>query len=272
MNNIFKYAIAILLLSLYACDPIENRDEMKGNNMTEAKISATPVVVDGMNSNKVILNSEGNKCLSNWNWGTGSSSNSYVEAKLVVKGDQNITYTGLNPDGTQFQQVLTVHIETLLDVSPLWGYLCGTGTKEWTWTGTAWGIGEWQNATSPNWWGAGSDMMNDHECGLYPYQGTGATMTFTVAGGKLTIKRSDGKTMEGFFSIDDTKTLNRPNGNPWSVGQLKTTGVTVLHGGLINDGCAPVYQYEIVVLDDDKLVLAAQNSAGAGTYWMFAPI
>ncbi len=58
MNNIFKYAIAILLLSLYACDPIENRDEMKGNNMTEAKISATPVVVDGMNSNKVILNSE----------------------------------------------------------------------------------------------------------------------------------------------------------------------------------------------------------------------
>jgi hypothetical protein len=58
-------AVSVLLAS---CEPIEHRDVLQGG-ITESQlnISAIPEIRDGVNSNYIQLNSDGNACLSSWN-------------------------------------------------------------------------------------------------------------------------------------------------------------------------------------------------------------
>jgi len=174
----------------------------------------------------------------------------------------------------------------------------GSGSKVWTWDKLEWS----PLSREDEWWTGDFDDI------LGPYgskDGTGATMTFSSEGLKLTKTKTDGSKEEGTFSVDLTKTKVRwtwegkdnPNA-PWSIGQLTTQDVTILWGvhldhSLIYDDTklpkagnypngeadiAKVYTYDIISTADDEIVLAVPGDSPSNVemydwsgawYWYF---
>ena len=99
-------AVSVLLAS---CEPIEHRDVLQGG-ITESQlnISAIPEIRDGVNSNYIQLNSDGNACLSSWNYGFGTLVATKGTVKVMAKGPNTIVYTGINADGTMITKSITV--------------------------------------------------------------------------------------------------------------------------------------------------------------------
>jgi hypothetical protein len=257
-----------------ACAPVEDREELKGSiTADQLKISAIPEIRDGVNSNYVILNSDGNPCLSSWDYGSGTLIGTGGRVQLLLTGDNEIIYTGLNPDGTKITKTLVVHVDRTYDVAPEWGIFCGSGEKVWTWDDQApavWGNGGYLSNVAPGWWTVAVADMEEQTSG----EGANAHMTFSLKGAALTKNKSDGSTEKGTFSFDMTKTtMNAGNDGLWGIGKLTTTRVTVLSGKQPNGGNAPVYSYDILQLTDNEMVLGwPEPGAGAwGTawYWLF---
>jgi hypothetical protein len=272
MKNLFLYAIAAALLM--ACDPIENRQELSGGiTADQLKISAIPEIRDGVNSNYVILNSDGNPCLSSWDYGSGTLLGTGGRVQLLLEGDNDIVYTGLNPDGTKITKTLTVHVDRAYDVAPEWGIFCGSGEKVWKWDDQAsavWGNGGYLANTAPGWWTVAVDGMEEQT----PGEGAAASMTFSLKGAALIKNKSNGSTEQGTFSFDMSQTTMNAGGDAlWAIGKLTTSRVTVLSGKQPNGDNAPVYSYDILKLNENELVLGfPEPGAGAwGTawYWLF---
>jgi hypothetical protein len=273
MKNIALYAIAASLIWT-ACNPIEEREELKGSiTADQLKISAVPEIRDGVNSNYVILNSDGNPCLSSWDYGSGTLIGTGGRVQLLLTGDNEIVYTGLNPDGSKITKTLVVHVDRTYDVAPEWAIFCGSGEKVWKWDDRAsavWGNGGYLSDVAPGWWTVPADGMEEQT----PGEGAGASMTFSLKGASLTKHKSDGSKETGTFAFDMSKTtLNAGGDGLWGIGKLNTTRVTVLSGKQPNGGNAPVYSYDILKLTDNELVLGfPEPGAGAwGTawYWLF---
>ena len=264
----------LIAAAFVACDPIEDRQTI-GDAITadQLDVKATPVVVNGKNSNKVILENN-SPVLSSWNYGIGTSQNAYLEVLLVIEGENKVTFTGLNPDGTTITKELTVNVEELsFPVAAEWGMLCGSGSKDWVWDETAnavWGNGGYKGNTSPGWWTNDKASMDTNDTDY----GSNGYMTFSVNGSSLT-KTSGLSTLAqtGTFKFDMSKTTNDDAGAIWAKGKLNTKGVTVLCGKSPNESNAPVYDYDILKLDDDKLVLSypepGAGSWGTAWFWMF---
>jgi hypothetical protein len=257
-----------------ACAPIEEREELTGSiTADQLKISAIPEIRDGVNSNYVILNSDGNPCLSSWDYGSGTLIGTGGRVQLLLTGDNDIIYTGLNPDGTKITKTLTVHIDRTYDVAPEWALFCGSGEKVWKWDDQApavWGNGGYLSNVAPGWW---TVPVADME-GQTPGEGAAASMTFSLKGASLTKNKSDGSKESGTFSFDMTKTTMNAGGDAvWAIGKLSTARVTVLSGKQPNAGNDPVYSYDILKLTDSELALSfPEPGAGAwGTawYWLF---
>jgi hypothetical protein len=272
MKNTGLYVIAATFC--LACTPIEERDTLTGSiTADQLNISATPEVRDGVNSNYVILNSDGNPCLSSWDYGSGTLIGTGGRVKLLLTGDNDIIYTGLNPDGTKITQTLTVHIDRTYDVEPEWAIFCGSGEKVWKWDDrapAAWGNGGYLSNVAPGWWTVAAGGMEEQT----PGEGAGASMTFALKGASLIKNKSDGTTETGAFAFDMTRTTLNAGGDAlWGIGKLNTTRVSVLSGKQPNGGNAPVYSYDILKLTDSEMVLGwPEPGAGAwGTawYWLF---
>ena len=114
-----KIALILFVISLIlvSCDPVEERESPGGHiTIDQLNVSAVPEIREGVNSNYVVLNSDGNKCLSSWDYGSGTV---YVGTKTVIKldrtGDIDITFTGLCADGTKLTKILSVRIDRLFD-------------------------------------------------------------------------------------------------------------------------------------------------------------
>lgn len=273
MRNIALYAMAVSLACL-SCAPIEDRNELKGSiTADQLKISAIPEIRDGVNSNYVILNSDGNPCLSSWDYGSGTLIGTGGRVQLLLTGDNEIIYTGLNPDGTTITKTLVVHVDRAYDVAPEWGLFCGSGEKVWKWDNQAdavWGNGGYLSNVTPGWW---TVPIGDME-GQTPGEGAGASMTFSLKGASLTKNKSDGSSEKGTFSFDMSQTTLNAGGDAlWGIGKLNTSRVTVLSGKQPNADNAPVYSYDILKLTDSELALGfPEPGAGAwGTawYWLF---
>ncbi|MCC8198467.1 MAG: hypothetical protein LIP06_07825 [Tannerellaceae bacterium] len=272
--------LMMFAIAFMACEPIENRESAGGAiTADQLDISATPMVVDGKNSNRIILENR-SPVLSQWDYGNGISIKAYDEVDVVVTGDLIVTFTGLNADGTKITKELPIRVDELsFEVPAAWGYLCGSGSKDWTWDDTqpdngdgpaVWGNGNYLGDKSPGWWSPGLSGMDDTAEG----EGDGAYMTFTLSGAKLTLHKTDGTQLEGSFSFDMEDQTEGNDGTIWSIGKLYTNSVTVLAGISPNEGNIRVYEYYILQLDDDKLVLAwPTNGDGGGYgeafYWMF---
>lgn len=274
MNKLMIY-ILLFTVALVSCDPIENRESMGGAITAEQlNVTATPVVVDGKKSNKIILENH-SPVLSLWDYGLGTTNKAYDEVLLVLTGENKITFTGLNPDGSKITKELTVNVDALsFEVPKEWALLCGDGSKEWVWDDTqvvgdnggpiVWGNGAYKSSTAPAWWKL---ELNDID-GQAPKEGVGASLTFTTSGAKLVKNKSDGTTEAGSFSFDMSKQIQNDNKEVWAIGKFYTKNVTVLCGSVGDD---KVFEYDILYLDKDKLVLCYQvpNEPTTGYFWMF---
>lgn len=274
MKKTIIYSLLILMAAFYACDPIEDRDE---NDIPisedELMVTAEPVIINGSNSNKVVLTNS-SPVLSEWNYGVGITRKASDTVLLVVTGVTNIQFTGLNPDGSYLTKEIAVTVDELtFPVPPEWGLLCGSGEKIWVWDETAssvWGNGGYLGNTAPSWWTNDKASMDAND----EVYGSEGKMIFSVAGASLTKSTADGSTQEaGTFSFDMSKTTEDGDGAIWAKGKLNTKNVNVLQGVQPNHGGGPINEYDILQLDEEKLYLAwPEPGAGAwGTawFWMF---
>jgi hypothetical protein len=275
MNKKLIYPILALASLMVACDPAEDRAVLSGAiTADQLNISATPQVIDGKNSNYIDLNSDGAPVLSSWNYGSGMTTATKTTVQLVVGGANDIVFTGRNHDGSTITKTLTVQIDTLVNVPAEWGYFCGSGEKAWVWDDTqadqkVWGNGGYLGSVAPSWWTVSIDEMSGQADG----EGGGAEMVFSVAGASLTLNKSDGSSEKGSFSFDMSDVTLDESGEVWAKGRLNTIGTSVLAGVSPNEGNARISRYDILVLDNEKMVLAyPEPGAGAwGTawFWMF---
>lgn len=264
-------AVSVLLAS---CEPIEHRDVLQGG-ITESQlnISAIPEIRDGVNSNYIQLNSDGNACLSSWNYGFGTLVATKGTVKVMAKGPNTIVYTGLNADGTMITKSITVQVDALYDVEPEWALFCGdSGLKDWVWDNTVagpWGNGGYKGNNAPGWWVVSINDIN----GQAPGEGAGASMTFSLIGAKIIKNYNDGTTAEGSFTFDMSKITYDDGGAVWAKGKLNTKNVTVLCGKSPNESNAPVYSYDILKLTENNLVLSypepGAGSWGTAWFWVF---
>jgi len=275
MKKSIIYSLILVLAAFYACDPIELRDSNDAPiTADELQVSATAVVVNGVNSNKVVLKNS-SPVLSEWNYGIGTSLKSEDTVTLVVVGTTNIGFTGLNPDGSYITKELPVVVDELVyPVDPQWGYLCGSGERTWVWDDTdgqaVWGNGGYLGCSAPCWWTVSKADM----AGQDPTYGSDGYMVFSLNGASLTKSNADGSTQAvGSFSFNMNKTTDDGNGNLWGKGKLTTKNVTVLAGFQPNGGGADINEYDILQLDNDKLTLGwpepGAGSWGTAWFWMF---
>ena len=273
MSKCILYISMLCMVFMAACEPIENRLPM-GDPITadQLDIFVTPVIVNGKRSNKIVMENH-SPVLSSWNYGVGVSPKMTDTVLLVITGDNDIIFTGLNPDGSFITKTLTVNIEELsFPVPEEWGYLCGDGEKEWVWAASrCWGNGGYLANFEPSWWVLDQNGVEEQA----PGEGPNSSMVFSISGASLTKKRNDGTTAVGSFSFDMAKKKVTSGGVPWAIGQFKTVGVTVLCGISPDEGKAPVNTYDILHLTDDRLVLAYAPAGtgewGTAYFWVFVP-
>jgi len=270
-------------LSFVSCNPIENRDVMKGS-VTEAdvraKVTVESAMRDGKKSNYIHVNSDGlAPCVTSFTYGLGTyvGTDATVQG-FVVPGTFNVYVNVLNADGTTLPPIaFPVTVEECFDVAPQWAMICGSGEKVWTWDasqGNVWGNGGYLADTQPSWWGQTPADVNGQSNATN--EGAGATMTFSADGATLVKTKSDGNKEAGTFSFDMTKTKNSAaTDGLWSIGKFYTKSVTVLCGKAQNRGEGPVNEYDILKLDDQSMVLAwSDDGDDAGSwgecwFWMF---
>lgn len=274
MNKSIVYVSMLAIFLFAACEPLENRLPM-GNPITaeQLDISATPLMINGKRSNKVVMENH-SPVLSNWDYGVGVSQKMTDTVLLVIPGDNDIVFTGLNPDGTTITKTLTVNVEELsFPVPKEWAFLCGDGTKEWVWAeGNCWGNGGYlATFGGPAWWVMNKDGVEEQ----VPGEGPNTGMVFAIKGASLTKNRNDGTNAAGTFSFDMTKEKYTSGGVLWAIGELKTLGVTVLAGVSPDEGKIPVNTYDILELTEDRLILAYAPAGtaewGAAYFWVFVP-
>ncbi|SEL42333.1 hypothetical protein [Parapedobacter koreensis] len=279
MKTYSKYSlwfVLLLIAAFSACEPIEDRMEMSGAITAEQlDITATLLQVDGKNSNKVVLDNK-SPVLSSWDYGSGVTQRKTDTVLLVATGENEIRFTGLNADGTKITKTLTVNVDELTFEVPLeWGYLTGGSEKTWVWDDTrpaVWGNGGYMGDSAPAWWALPISDIDGQAAG----EGAGAEMVFSLSGSRLTKVKSSGESQTGSFAFDMSQIITLDNGNVWAKGKLTTRGVTVLCGISPNEGNAPVYEYSILMLDDDHMVLSysapGTGAWGEAWFWMFKAV
>ncbi|MCL1932413.1 MAG: hypothetical protein FWF53_01165 [Candidatus Azobacteroides sp.] len=278
------WVISVAVMAFVACEPVENREEMKGATTMDKinqYVKVEQEIRDGKKSNFFSLSSDHLDALSSFSYGigtyAGTNTNGYIQC-FVVSGDQEIVFTALNADGTKLTKTFPVTIDECFDVAPEWELLCGEGSKVWTWDTSApayYGNGGYLVHTVPTWWMVSSfaDQGGLH----YDGEGEGATMTFSATGAKFTKNKTDGSTESGTFSFDMSKTKINSDGNAlWSIGQLTTSQIVVLNGWNGNDNDdngKAVYVYDILLLTDTEMVLGNPITGAEAwdtcIYWVF---
>jgi len=274
MKRLFNYiAILIASITFAGCEAVEDRLDIGGFiSADQLELTATPVVINGKNTNKVVLNNS-SPVLSSWDYGVGTTQKKTDTVLMVVEGDSEIVFTGRNPDGSEITKTLTVNVEDMyFPVPPEWAFLTGGSEKEWEWDESkpgVWGNGGYLGNVAPAWW---TLPIGDID-GQSANEGVGAKMIFSLRGAKFTKVKSDGTTESGTFSFNMASKTMDESGAVWAKGKLTLKGTTVLNGISPNEGGAKVYEYDILVVDDNQLVLSyPEPGAGAwGTawFWMF---
>jgi len=284
MKKIYSIFL-IFIAALSSCEPIENRNSIGGYiTADELEIYAQPIVVNGKSSNKVVLTCK-SPVLSHWDYGVGDSYSSSDTIKLLFTGENQIMFTGLNPDGTKIQKSLTVNVEVLSDPVPTeWSYLFGNGEKEWTWSSTfknkfgvqvCFGNGGYKSDQLIAWWKM--DINSQTLTDAAGTDGKNAKMKFSKNGVKFTKTTNDGIVYEGKFMIDMTKKTYVSEG-VWSIGKLYIKGepnLTILRGW--GDNLVPKKEFDIIALTPNQLQLSEVPPAGTAAWkgvlgWAFDAI
>lgn len=273
MNKTIIYISILLMVLFAACEPLENRLPM-GNALTaeQLDLSVTPLMVNGKRSNKVVMENH-SPVMSNWNFGVGVSQKMTDTVLLVITGDNDIIFTGLNPDGSTITKTMTANVEELsFPVPKEWGLLCGEGEKEWVWAETApWGNGGYLANFKPEWWVLDLNGIEEQVEG----EGPNSSLVFAINGASITKARNNGTIEKGSFSFDMKKKKVTSGEVSWAIGQLNTLGTTVLCGISPDEGSVAVNTFDILELTEDRMVLAYAPAGtgewGAAFFWVFVP-
>ncbi|MDR3252192.1 MAG: hypothetical protein LBT35_01305 [Tannerella sp.] len=266
MNKILVFLGAALLM---ACDPVENRDELKGSiTADQLNVTATPLVVNGVRSNKIILENH-SPVLSSWNYGTGTTSKAYDEVLVTATGDLTIQFTGKNGDGSTITKDIIVNVESIVFEVTGMDLFIGDGSKTWVFDAFTdnnhpYGIGGAVNDKSATWWGPEYGEFDEWD----------AKLTFSLDGGAIITKTlADGTQQKGTFSFNLSKKVSG-----WSEGILTLKGATIPHAVSINNAAGDAYEFYIITLAEDQLVLAnvsgngvPDSPDGEANFWMFRP-
>jgi len=280
MKKSIIFSLFILAAAFMACEPIVNRDEIGGAiTAADLNVKATPIVVNGKNGNMVVLENH-SPVLASWNCGGTTSLKSYDTVMVVKTGVVDVTFTGLNPDGTKIEKKFNIQIDALTTLPTEYKYLFGdpakgVTSKKYVWDETAgavWGNGGYLGNTSPGWWTNDKAAMASQDADY----GSDGYMVFSIAG--LTLKKSNAagtKTESGTAGLDLSAITKDGNGAVWASAKLNTKNVTVLCGKQPNSASKqdPIYSYDILKLNDSKLVLAwpepGVGAWGTAWFWMF---
>jgi len=275
------FIITVAAMTFVSCDPVENREVLKGAT-TMDKINQLVRVEqetrDGKRSNYFSFYCEGLDALSSFQYGIGRYVGTKAEGVkcFVVPGDVEILFTALNSDGTKLQRTFTFTVDECFDVEPEWELFCGTGSKTWTWddgVDAPYGMGDALWSDEADWWAP--DISDNIE-------GPGATMTFAANGSTLTKNKTDGSVEQGVFSFNMDE---QHDDYSRSLGEL-TTSIPVLAGQTTGEdtGNGPdgkdVKVYEILTLTEGNMMLSwlepdetpDTDGWGQATLWFFKAV
>lgn len=283
MNKVIIYISALLMLIAASCEPVETRVPINGSlTADQLDISATPLVVNGKNSNKIIVENH-SPITGEWSGGIVSSSLKSCDTILMAMiGEQPVNFKGLNPDGTFIEKTLTVTVDEISFSLPgQYSYLSGNGGV-WSWDdsqGNCYGAGGNGTSPRPDWGGVTSDGLEAYNS-ISPNQ----EMVFgDIAEGAHYTKRTlTGEVLEeGTYSLTiyPTPIATLPDmGFPWSIGKLALTNATILSPYDFYAGTStPLYEYEITSMSGTSVVLSWAapgtvfgNWAASATMWCFS--
>lgn len=255
-----KYVIGILAVGgLFACDPIEDRNELTGSLSPESVDIS--VSVDG---NSITMENRTPGILPYWNYGTGFSNKNKETILQPFAGKHVIKFTayGVGYKGVTVERTVQIEKNDLeyFKTPESWNLLSGNGQgKTWVWNlekSNPYGNGS-EMMTAVEWWGPGVEAMKS--------DGTAYDeMTFDLQGAAnftLTHKKADGtvlSTEKAFFKTFPT-TYNK-----------KTFNQVEIIGGKISKATDNNLTYDIVVLDENELVLRERHSGFAWIYFFKA--
>jgi len=117
MKKIILSYLIIAVTLLVACDPIVVHDSTTGNvTVGELVLKVTPVVVDGKNSNMIIVENN-SPLLSRWISDRNQIQSAYSTVYCDTVGTRNIKFVGLNGDGTTVEKITAVKIDTMTNLN-----------------------------------------------------------------------------------------------------------------------------------------------------------
>ncbi|GHT42906.1 hypothetical protein AGMMS49965_15480 [Bacteroidia bacterium] len=287
MKKIFLFFAVFAATALWTgCEPIVDKHDAGGSiAATELQATATSVVKDGKNTNKVHVRCT-SPVLCQWSDGVNTLTATEGYLTLLLTGEQTITLTAMTADGTTLTKSFTVNVEDMTEpVDPAFGFFCGSGEKVWEWNTTEdvpehvvespgdphiWAL--CMAGTKPDgkydFWGWRPDPADlSAQCADngYANDGTGATMKFILSGKKFEKYDKDGtKIGEGKFEFDMT-----PTSVYGSVGKLTIKDTSILFPYDRNSGSVPYAgsEFSIIHVDNDRMLLYI--SASCGWYYAF---
>lgn len=270
MKRFCIFATIFALLGLVSCDPVV--DDRSAGSVLSADQLDLQVYNLSEGSNAIVLKNNTKGVGSYWDYGTGVSTRQCDTIVMPYVGDITVKFVGLC-DGGQVKTERTVHISKIDHaVQKEWTLFAGTSLegKKWTWDfeGTdnaVYGTGGWLAEFYPSWTVTAPEDLEDKDCSI----------VFNLNGGPNVEKvDANGKVLEkGTFSFDMTATKNNADdGTPWSIGELKLSGCTMLSGHAYYDTSNKITTFEILKLTEHEMILC-WNSADAeawsdATFWV----
>lgn len=297
-SKIIWYVLGTFLLFLMAsCTPQESNNG-KLAPLVPASQFKLDVHATTNGGNQIVMINNTPKVAGMWVTGIGTSTKRQDTVLLPFLGKNEIYFYGTTAGGiVEDSTSITI---TKIDhaLSPTWSYFAGAGKKTWVWAtdipagwvpgvhaGMCFGNGGYLASNAPDWWLNGASAL----------QGWGVlndSMTFDLNGGaNFTLYTGNNQTMstndapagtyKGTFKFNMSNTLASQNppgatgGATWSIGTLTLSGgVTVSLGYQPNFGFTPIYEYDILYLDQNVMILAAPEpgvtSAWGGCwFWIF---
>jgi hypothetical protein len=116
MKRLLLY-FTLLAVVFTACDPIENRDSLSGTVSEDAlELSAEPIVVDGRNSNEVVVENN-SPVLSRWISDRSQVESAYSTIVFDYLGTRDVQFVGLNGNGSMVEKSLSVELDTMTNLT-----------------------------------------------------------------------------------------------------------------------------------------------------------
>ncbi|MCE5225517.1 MAG: hypothetical protein LLG05_06605 [Porphyromonadaceae bacterium] len=288
-HKIWYNLIAITLL-LASCTPIDDRESL-GELLAPSQIN---IDVHGITegSNKIVMINNTPNVGGMWYDGMNTSTRQNDTITWPFLGKATIYFYATTSGGIVKDSVVVNVTKMDFAIAPQWNYLAGSETsgKTWVWAtddpeydGVCYGDGAYLSDMYPSWDGYDQSFLEaagvDKDEMTFDLNG-GPNFTLITGNNGLDVYDNEDAglpagTYHGKFSFNMSKTLASADdpSQLWAIGQLKLTGATVSEGIDPDDDSAPVYTYDILMLTDDEMILAAPTP-GAGPwdgawYWIF---